>query len=145
MEFIAERKWKRKSFVTAGETQLASKGELSFPCNLLQNRSLVTPLYTPLVSCHSLSLVAQEMLKHEEVVSTDKLRNPMDDLSLVFLSAINFLMSFLFCITNEISFTIISLSSSDKFFLKSWFSSWNYYYITNYDRNLLRITLYIRY
>ena len=53
-------------------------------------------------------------------------------------------MSFLFCITNEISFTIISLSSSDKFFLKSWFSSWNYYYITNYHWNLLRFTLYIR-
>ena len=50
----------------------------------------------------------------------------------------------IFCITNEISFTIISLSSSDKFFLKSWFSSWNYYYITNYHWNLLRFTLYIR-
>ena len=37
----------------------------------------------------------------------------------------------IFCITNEISFTIISLSSSDKFFLESWFSSWNYYYITD--------------
>ena len=51
----------------------------------------------------------------------------------------------IFCITNEISSTIISLSSSDKFFLKSWFSSWNYYYITNYHWNLLRFTLYIRY
>ena len=50
----------------------------------------------------------------------------------------------IFCITNEISFTIISLSSSDKFFLESWFSSWNYYYITNYHWNLLRFTLYIR-
>ena len=50
----------------------------------------------------------------------------------------------IFCITNEISSTIISLSSSDKFFLKSWFSSWNYYYITNYHWNLLRFTLYIR-
>ena len=29
----------------------------------------------------------------------------------------------IFCITNEIPFTIISLSSSDKFFLESWFSS----------------------
>ena len=50
----------------------------------------------------------------------------------------------IFCITNEISFTIISLSSSDKFFLESWFSSWNYYFLTNYHWNLLRFTLYIR-
>ena len=50
----------------------------------------------------------------------------------------------IFCITNEISFTIISLSFSDKFFLEFWFSSWNYYYITNYHWNLLRFTLYIR-
>merc|ERR1739848_788394 len=50
----------------------------------------------------------------------------------------------IFCITNEISFTIISLSSSDKFFLESWFFIRNYYYITNYYRNLLRFTLYIR-
>jgi len=50
----------------------------------------------------------------------------------------------LFSITNEISFTIISLSSSDKFFLESWFFIRNYYYITNYHRNLLRFTLYIR-
>merc|ERR1712007_334997 len=41
-----------------------------------------------------------------------------------------------FCITNEISFTIISLSSSDKFFLESGFFIRNYYYITNYHRNL---------
>ena len=27
---------------------------------------------------------------------------------------------------------------------KDWFSSWNYYYITNYHWNLLRFTLYIR-
>jgi hypothetical protein len=46
--------------------------------------------------------------------------------------------------TNEISFTIISLSSSDKFFLESGFFIRNYYYITNYHRNLLRFTLYIR-
>ena len=50
----------------------------------------------------------------------------------------------IFCITNEISFTIISLSSSDKFFLESWFSSWNYYFLTNYHWNLLVFTLYIR-
>merc|ERR1712012_1461476 len=50
----------------------------------------------------------------------------------------------IFCITNEISFTIISLSSSDKFFLESWFSSWNYYFLTNYHWNLLSFTLYIR-
>ena len=38
----------------------------------------------------------------------------------------------IFCITNEISFTIISLSSSDKFFLESRFFIRNYYFITNY-------------
>ena len=43
----------------------------------------------------------------------------------------------IFCITNEISFTIISLSSSDKLFLESGFFIRNYYYITNYHRNLL--------
>ena len=42
------------------------------------------------------------------------------------------------------SFTIISLSSSDKFSLESWFFIRNYYYITNYHRNLLKFTLYIR-
>ena len=50
----------------------------------------------------------------------------------------------IFCITNEISFTIISLSSSDKLFLESGFFIRNYYYITNYHWNLLRFTLYIR-
>ena len=54
------------------------------------------------------------------------------------------LFGILFSITNEVSFTIISLSSSDKFFLESWFFIRNYYYITNYHRNLLRFTLYIR-
>merc|ERR1712137_980723 len=48
-----------------------------------------------------------------------------------------FLLFILFCIINEISFTIISLSSSDKFFLESRFFIRNYYYITNYHRNLL--------
>merc|ERR1712194_632020 len=52
-------------------------------------------------------------------------------------------MGIIFCITSEISFTIISLSSSDKFFLEFWFSSWNCYCITNYHWNLLRFTLYI--
>merc|ERR1712137_10686 len=46
----------------------------------------------------------------------------------------------IFCITNEISFTIISLSSSDKFFLESGFFIRNCYYITNYHRNLLSFT-----
>ena len=55
-----------------------------------------------------------------------------------------FFNEIIFCITNEISFTIISLSSSDKFFLESGFFIRNYYYITNYHRNLLRFTLYIR-
>merc|ERR1712151_174588 len=50
----------------------------------------------------------------------------------------------IFCITNEISFTIISLSSSDKFFLESGFFIRSCYYITNYHRNLLSFTLYIR-
>ena len=50
----------------------------------------------------------------------------------------------IFCITNEISSTIISLSSSDKLFLESGFFIRNYYYITNYHWNLLRFTLYIR-
>merc|ERR1712166_699917 len=45
----------------------------------------------------------------------------------------------LFCITNEISFTIISLSSSDKFFLESWFFISSCYYITNCHRNLLKL------
>merc|ERR1711972_744325 len=49
----------------------------------------------------------------------------------------------IFCITNEISFTIISLSSSDKFFLESGFFIRSCYYITNYHRNLLSFTLYI--
>merc|ERR1712178_202283 len=43
----------------------------------------------------------------------------------------------IFCIINEISFTIISLSSSDKFFLESRFFIRSCYYITNYHRNLL--------
>merc|ERR1712190_612245 len=46
----------------------------------------------------------------------------------------------IFYITNEISFTIISLSSSDKFFLESGFFIRNCYYITNYHRNLLSFT-----
>merc|ERR1712186_174069 len=49
-----------------------------------------------------------------------------------------------FCIINEISFTIISMSSSDKFFLESGFFIRSCYYITNYHRNLLGFTLYIR-
>ena len=61
------------------------------------------------------------------------------------IDEISFLLfGILFCIINEISFTIISLSSSDKFFLESRFFIRNYYYITNYHRNLLRFTLYIR-
>ena len=51
----------------------------------------------------------------------------------------------IFCITNEISFTIISLSFDHKLFLEYWFFIRNYYFITNYYRNLLRFTLYIRY
>ena len=47
-----------------------------------------------------------------------------------------FFNEIIFCITNEISFTIISLSSSDKFILESGFFIRNYYYITNYLRNL---------
>merc|ERR1711988_1890316 len=50
----------------------------------------------------------------------------------------------IFCITNEISFTIISLSSSDKFFLESGFFIRSCYYVTNCHRNLLSFTLYIR-
>ena len=53
-------------------------------------------------------------------------------------------LEIIFCITNEITFRIISLSSSDKFFLESGFFLRNYYYNTNYHRNLLRFTLYIR-
>lgn len=51
----------------------------------------------------------------------------------------------IFFITNEISFTIISLSSDHKLFLESWFFIRDYYFITNYIWNLLRFTLYIRY
>jgi len=40
----------------------------------------------------------------------------------------------IFCITNEISFRIISLSSDHKFFLECWFSIRNYYYIWNNKR-----------
>jgi len=57
-----------------------------------------------------------------------------------------FFISFLFfCITIKISFTIISLSSSNKFFLEYWFSIRNYYYITNYYWNIFIFILYIRY
>ena len=48
---------------------------------------------------------------------------------------------FIFCITNEISFTIISLSSSDKFFLESGFFIRNYYYIRCEQRNYLQHTV----
>merc|ERR1711959_890070 len=46
----------------------------------------------------------------------------------------------LFSIPNEISFTIISLSSSDKFFFEYWFFISSCYYITNCHRNLLSFT-----
>merc|ERR1711871_533554 len=46
-----------------------------------------------------------------------------------------------FSIPNEISFRIISLSSSDKLLLESWFFISSCYYITNCHRNLLSFTL----
>merc|ERR1711974_461648 len=64
--------------------------------------------------------------------------------NLLFFFDFLFPPTIIFYITNEISFTIISLSSTNKFFLEPWFSPWNYYYITNYYWNLLRFTLYFR-
>ena len=60
-------------------------------------------------------------------------------------SSVIFVSSYSLLITNEISFTIISLSFDHKLFLEYWFFIRNYYFITNYYRNLLRFTLYIRY
>ena len=86
-------------------------------------------------------------LRKKEIWESRRGNESAFNLVLHYMNLFSLSLSFsviLFSILNEISFTIISLSSSDKFFLESWFFISNYYYITNYHRNLLRFTLYIR-
>ena len=172
------RRWKRKSFVTAGKTcpMTSPQRKGNYDRSVInQSFKELSPRYETtrqsLPSSRMSSSMSQEYESERKESENYKFINLRTSeihlfynlqlfywhfleilwlfIFLVFYKLLFFFYflfppTIIFYITNEISFTIISLSSTNKFFLEPWFSPWNYYYNTNYYWNLLRFPLYFR-